>query len=78
MEEADSSFRDMREGTSRCARFTRAPVLKTFAAGSTAGIYEASRLPTGLRVTEFDVDNDAMFVNVNTPHDYERAKELIE
>jgi molybdenum cofactor guanylyltransferase len=42
------------------------------------GSYEASRLPAGVRVTEFDVDNDAMFVNVNTPHDYERAKELIE
>ena len=42
------------------------------------GLNEASRLPKGLRVTEFDVDNDAMFVNVNTPHDYERAKGLVE
>jgi molybdopterin-guanine dinucleotide biosynthesis protein A len=42
------------------------------------GSYEASRLPAGVRVTEFDAGNDAMFVNVNTPHDYERAKELIE
>ncbi len=42
------------------------------------GLYEASRLPTGLRVTEFEVENDAIFVNVNTPHDYERAKELVE
>ena len=41
------------------------------------GLFEASRLPAGLRVTEFDVDNDVMFVNVNTPHDYERAKELV-
>jgi molybdopterin-guanine dinucleotide biosynthesis protein A len=41
------------------------------------GLREASRLPVGLRVTEFDVDNDAMFVNVNTPHDYERAKGLV-
>jgi molybdopterin-guanine dinucleotide biosynthesis protein A len=42
------------------------------------GSYEASKLPVGLRVTEFDVDNEVMFVNVNTPHDYERARELIE
>ena len=42
------------------------------------GMYEASRLPAGVRVTEFDVGNDAMFVNVNTPHDYERAKGLVE
>ena len=47
-------------------------------AGSTHGINEASRLPTGVRVTEFDVDNETIFVNVNTPHDYERAKGLIE
>lgn len=40
------------------------------------GINEASRLPAGLRVTELDVDDDVMFVNVNTPHDYERAREL--
>jgi molybdopterin-guanine dinucleotide biosynthesis protein A len=42
------------------------------------GSYEASKLPAGVRVTEFDVDNEVMFVNVNTPHDYERARELIE
>jgi molybdenum cofactor guanylyltransferase len=42
------------------------------------GINEASRLPAGMRVTEFDVDNETFFVNVNTPHDYERAKGLIE
>jgi len=42
------------------------------------GINEASRLPAGVRVTEFDVDNETSFVNVNTPHDYERAKGLIE
>jgi molybdopterin-guanine dinucleotide biosynthesis protein A len=40
------------------------------------GMNEASRLPAGVRVTEFDVDDDTFFVNVNTPHDYERAKEL--
>jgi molybdopterin-guanine dinucleotide biosynthesis protein A len=27
-------------------------------------------------VTEVDVDNEAFFVNVNTPHDYERARGL--
>lgn len=42
------------------------------------GINEASRLPSGVRVTEYNVETDAMFVNVNTPHDYERAKGLIE
>jgi len=38
------------------------------------GVNEASRLPVGMRVTEVDVDNKTNFVNVNTPHDYERAK----
>jgi len=38
------------------------------------GVNEASRLPVGMRVTEVDVDNETFFVNVNTPHDYERAK----
>ena len=42
----------------------------------TRGMNEASRLPAGVRVTEFDVDNETFFVNVNTPHDYERAKAL--
>jgi molybdopterin-guanine dinucleotide biosynthesis protein A len=40
------------------------------------GMNEASRLPAGVRVTEFDVDDETFFVNVNTPHDYERAKGL--
>jgi molybdenum cofactor guanylyltransferase len=40
------------------------------------GINEASKLPTGVRVAELDVDDDLMFVNVNTPHDYARAREL--
>jgi molybdopterin-guanine dinucleotide biosynthesis protein A len=40
------------------------------------GMNEASRLPAGVRVTEFDVDDETFFVNVNTPHDYERAKEI--
>jgi molybdopterin-guanine dinucleotide biosynthesis protein A len=42
------------------------------------GINEASRLPAGVRVTELDIDEGTFFVNVNTPHDYERAKGLIE
>jgi molybdopterin-guanine dinucleotide biosynthesis protein A len=42
------------------------------------GINEASRLPAGVRVAEIDVDNERVFVNVNTPHDHERAKGLSE
>ena len=42
------------------------------------GVYEASTLPTGIPVAGLGVDNDLTFVNVNTPHDYERAKGLIE
>jgi molybdopterin-guanine dinucleotide biosynthesis protein A len=49
------------------------------------GELQASRLPEGLRVVEigpeilaaFDQDG-LLFVNVNTPHDYERAKGSIE
>ena len=45
----------------------------------------ASRLPEGVRVAEvgpetlaaYDPDG-LLFVNVNTPHDYERAKEVVE
>ena len=40
--------------------------------------YEAATLPAGMRVAEIGVGNDLTFVNVNTPHDYERAKGLIE
>jgi molybdopterin-guanine dinucleotide biosynthesis protein A len=40
--------------------------------------YEAATLPAGMRVAEIGVGNDLTFVNVNTPHDYERAKRLIE
>ena len=42
------------------------------------GEYEASRLPAGIRVAEIAVDDDLSVVNVNTPHDYERAKGSIE
>jgi molybdenum cofactor guanylyltransferase len=49
----------------------------------TRGELEASRLPEGLRVAEvgpealaaYDPDG-LLFVNVNTPHDYERAQEV--
>jgi molybdopterin-guanine dinucleotide biosynthesis protein A len=51
----------------------------------TRGELEASRLPEGVRVAEvgpetlavYDPDG-LLFVNVNTPHDYERAKDLVE
>jgi len=47
------------------------------------GELEASRLPEGVRVAEvgpetlaaYDPDG-LLFVNVNTPHDYERAKQV--
>jgi len=42
------------------------------------GAYEASALPPGIRVVEVSVDRDLVFLNVNTPHDYERAKGLVE
>jgi molybdopterin-guanine dinucleotide biosynthesis protein A len=49
------------------------------------GELEAARLPEGVRVAEvgpqtlaaYDPDG-LLFVNVNTPHDYERAKEVLE
>jgi molybdopterin-guanine dinucleotide biosynthesis protein A len=44
----------------------------------TRGQYEASRLPAGVRIAEVPVEDDLSMVNVNTPHDYERAKELNE
>jgi molybdopterin-guanine dinucleotide biosynthesis protein A len=51
----------------------------------TRGELKASRLPEGVRVAEvgpetlaaYDPDG-LLFVNVNTPHDYERAKEVLE
>jgi hypothetical protein len=38
------------------------------------GEYEASTLPLGICVAEIGVGNGLTFVNVNTPHDNERAK----
>lgn len=54
----------------RCAAGIHARLLR--------GDYEASRLPPGVRVVEVVVEDDLSVVNVNTPHDYERAKELNE
>lgn len=42
------------------------------------GAYEASALPSGVRVVEVCVNRDLAFLNVNTPHDYERARGLVE
>ena len=42
------------------------------------GACEASTLPAGFRVAEVGVERALVFVNVNTPHDYERAKGLVE
>ena len=67
-----------------CAVYTRtclAPIRERL----TSGQLEASRLPDGVRVAEvgpetlaaYDPDG-LLFVNVNTPHDYERAKEVVE
>jgi molybdopterin-guanine dinucleotide biosynthesis protein A len=50
----------------------------------TRGELEASRLPDGVTVAEVGPETVAaydpdglLFVNVNTPHDYERAKEVL-
>ena len=50
----------------------------------TRGELEASRLPDGVNVAEVGPETVAvydpdglLFVNVNTPHDYERAKEVL-
>jgi molybdopterin-guanine dinucleotide biosynthesis protein A len=67
-----------------CAIYSRA-CAADIRARIARGALEASTLPQGLRVTElgpgilaqYDPD-DLLFVNVNTPHDYERAKGLIE
>jgi molybdopterin-guanine dinucleotide biosynthesis protein A len=67
-----------------CAIYSRAcaaPIRARLARGE----LEASRLPEGVRVAEvgpetlvaYDPDG-LLFVNVNTPHDYERATDAIE
>jgi molybdopterin-guanine dinucleotide biosynthesis protein A len=49
------------------------------------GVLRASDLPDGVRIEEIEPETLAaydpeglLFVNVNTPHDYERARDLIE
>lgn len=42
------------------------------------GEFEAARLPADVGVAEVAVDDEMSVVNINTPHDYERAKGLIE
>lgn len=58
-----------------CAIYSRACVVD-IRERLARGLNEASSLPAGVRVAELDMDDDVMFVNVNTPHDYERAREL--
>jgi CTP:molybdopterin cytidylyltransferase MocA len=55
-------------------RALAAPILARIEGGA----YEPSTLPAGFRVAEVGVDRALVFVNVNTPHDYERAKGLVE
>jgi molybdenum cofactor guanylyltransferase len=67
-----------------CAVYSRA-CIRSIRERLTRGELEASRLPEGVRVAEvgpetlaaYDPDG-LLFVNVNTPHDYERAKALLE
>jgi molybdopterin-guanine dinucleotide biosynthesis protein A len=67
-----------------CAIYGRA-CIAPMRARLTRGELEASRLLEGVRVAEvgpealaaYDPDG-LLFVNVNTPHDYERAKEVLE
>jgi len=65
-----------------CAIYAR-PCAASIRERLTRGELEASRLPEGVRVAEvgpetlaaYDPDG-LLFLNVNTPHDYERAKEV--
>ena len=67
-----------------CAIYTRAcaaPILERLARGER----HAAVPPSGVRVTEIgpaelaDFDPEGLlFVNVNTPHDYERARRIVE
>jgi molybdopterin-guanine dinucleotide biosynthesis protein A len=64
-----------------CAIYTRA-CLPDIRARMARGALHAARLPEGVRIAEVGPDmlgmDDRLFLNVNTPHDYERAKGLIE
>jgi molybdopterin-guanine dinucleotide biosynthesis protein A len=76
--------RTMRGYEPLCAIYGRA-CAESIRERLTRGELEASRLPEGVRVAEvgpetlaaYDPDG-LLFVNVNTPHDYERAKEVLE
>jgi molybdopterin-guanine dinucleotide biosynthesis protein A len=76
--------RTMRGYEPLCAIYGRA-CIESIRERLTRGELEASRLPEGVRVAEvgsetlaaYDPDG-LLFVNVNTPHDYERAKEVLE
>ena len=64
-----------------CAIYTRA-CLPDIRARMARGALQAAVLPQGVRVAELGPDilgmEERVFLNVNTPHDYERAKGLIE
>ena len=66
-----------------CAIYSRA-CAQSIRERLTRGELEASRLPDGVRVAEVGPETVAaydpeglLFVNVNTPHDYERAKSVL-
>jgi molybdenum cofactor guanylyltransferase len=62
-----------------CAIYRRA-CLADIRARIARGALEAAMLPQGVRIVELGPDlpgvDERVFVNVNTPHDYERAKRL--
>ena len=64
-----------------CAIYTRA-CLADIRARMARGALQAARLPQGVRIVELGPEipgmDERVFVNVNTPHDYERAKGMIE
>ena len=76
--------RTMRGYEPLCAIYSRA-CIAPMRVRLTRGELEASRLLEGVRVAEVGPEtlaaydpNGLLFVNVNTPHDYERAKEVLE
>jgi molybdopterin-guanine dinucleotide biosynthesis protein A len=64
-----------------CAIYTRA-CLPDIRARMARGALQAATLPQGVRIVELGPGmpgmDERVFVNVNTPHDYERAKGMIE
>lgn len=60
-----------------CAIYTRR-CMDDIRARIARGAYEASALPAGVQIAEVGVEDVFVFVNVNTPHDHERAKGLVE